>query len=726
MVISYQKFIKDFKDNSVQFVTLCILVALSVALLIGLFAYYESAKSTYNAITFSKNLADKIILFNEPHEGDISAIPSDNMQTNLRVAQDQSDDKILEFNYISKNEISKFEVLKGVEFENKEGLVWISHNYAAALNYNIGDIIQLATYFGSEDYKIAGIIESPDYVFYNIDKNSMLPNYEKQGYVYLSTKNLPYDIYNMVYIINEVDTNLNQIFTDSIIIQRNNFGSYSAMDSELKQSLILSVVFSFVFSLVVFVTCYVVIVKYISFETVNIKTLFFLGFRKKSIIQNYQVVVVTLIAISAIVGFVLGLYVILPPLISSQNETICFYARENISMVAYGFAVFAYGCILGTFSFIMIKSNVRKCVKPKQKNYLKDTFQSNLGDNISFVKWGIRQLSLNKFRSIGTLLAMIFSISVFVSALGLSDIVALNENIMFEKINTFNFTTSDAQLFHRDIVNEIETYYEEKSTILNVTINNNIEAVTLKTYSDNDYIHLIDRNYNKIYEEEKSVFVSTFFVEKNGVKEGDVIQILGEDFFITDIYYSSSNLDIYVSSEIFEQIASPEYLYNFYWNEAITTKSSSVISKEILRSEYNTQMSSLDGIIFIEIIIAIIVFIAMTNNTFSLIKIDKKRELSTLKVLGACTSTLLGFVCFEVFLISLGSMIFSVGLSNLILYMIVIPLRDIIYFTPYIKLSSYIFVFFITLVILLLNSIITFVDIKKIKLSESLKILNVE
>lgn len=726
-MISFKKIIKDFKGNIIQFIVLVTLIILSVFLFIGLFTFYWNTDESYNKAVNDSNVAEYIVIKDSLNDLNLNEINQENIQTTLKLTANQDNNIIIEFNYILKNSISKFTVIEGEEFNLDNDKVWIDYYYCLNNGCEVGDYIRLENDLFDKEYQIAGLVYSPDYIAYNLNENSLFPDYSKQGYVYLSRDIAEISkTYNIIYTKHISKQDIEKHFGSETIVEINDYYSYSALNSEMNQSLIMSIVFPVVFLLVVLITLYVVIIKYMTLEKSNIKLFYSLGFGKKKIIKNYKVFLATIIFFSVLLGAILGSTILYPSLVENQNEALKFVNRDGISIKLIICISTVYFITLTTLSYFIISKRITKSIFNKENNTKSDTYKIRLGENISYFKWGIRQIFLNLFRSIGTLLALIFAIAVFMSALGLNDTVKKSEEQTFNMSYLFEYSTSDENLFDTSVRDKVKYYYESYNCNLESRVNEQSFIIDLSTYKDNEMYKLIDKNNKAISFKEDDVYISSYLAEKYDISINNVINVNDKNIKVTGIYESSNSRKIFISESNFNDFSIFQYDTTYYWDENLEISNKNIILTTVMQEEYLSQTKSLEEIIWIEIIIALIIFTAILNNTFSLIKINKIREISTLKVLGAENSILTLLIVLEVIIIFTIATFFSIPLSKFILKLIINPLKNTVYFDPEIKLQSYLLVIVSALIILLLNIIIMAFNVKNIKMSEALKLVEQE
>lgn len=94
---------------------------------------------------------------------------------------------------IENNTISKFYLLEGKELDiNDRDGVWLDKNFADAKGLKVGDRISFESEGYTIDKEIKGLGYSPEYVYHS-SSYSVMPDYNKIGFAYMSNKAFPDD-----------------------------------------------------------------------------------------------------------------------------------------------------------------------------------------------------------------------------------------------------------------------------------------------------------------------------------------------------------------------------------------------------------------------------------------------------------------------------------------------------------------------------------------------------
>ena len=207
-----RKMIRDIKQNLSQFITIFLMIFIGVMAYSGIESYMEGMKETANNFYRDYNLQD-LNAIGEFKEEDLHTIKQienvKNAESKLVVNAilEENSNVNLQLSFIESNEISKFYVVEGIEFNSNEKGLWLDDFFAKANNIKIGDMLKVKYDGYVFDEKIIGFINVPDHVYDVKDESQLYPDHKSFGFAYLSVNELE------EYIKNQVMKNMN--ITDS-------------------------------------------------------------------------------------------------------------------------------------------------------------------------------------------------------------------------------------------------------------------------------------------------------------------------------------------------------------------------------------------------------------------------------------------------------------------------------------------------------------------------------
>ena len=211
-----KKMLRDIKHNLSQFITIFLMVFIGVLAYSGIESYMMGMQYTADKFYKENNLQDLNVIGANFTKEDLDNIKKIDHVKNaerrltLTGTMVSDEDRTLQLNFIEENEISKFYVIDGKEFNKETKGAWLDYYYAKNNDLKVGDKIKIK-YDGLElEEEIIGLINVPDHVYDIKDDSALFPNHIDYGFCYLSINELPNDgVYN--YMIIDVDNEENKL-----------------------------------------------------------------------------------------------------------------------------------------------------------------------------------------------------------------------------------------------------------------------------------------------------------------------------------------------------------------------------------------------------------------------------------------------------------------------------------------------------------------------------------
>ena len=191
-----RKMFRDIRKNLSQFITIFLMIMIGIMAYAGIEAYMDGMTKTANKFYSENNLQDLNAMGYLNHD-DLREIKKiDNVkdaELKLSVNATTDNDKILLLNFIESNNISKFYIIDGEEFDvNKKG-IWLDNFYCEENNINVGDTI-LVKYESMElEEKVLGRINVPDHLYDTRDESELYPDRKEFGFAYMSANEITED-----------------------------------------------------------------------------------------------------------------------------------------------------------------------------------------------------------------------------------------------------------------------------------------------------------------------------------------------------------------------------------------------------------------------------------------------------------------------------------------------------------------------------------------------------
>ena len=188
-------------------------------------------------------------------------------------------------NVIETNEITKFYVVDGEGFSNKDG-VWLDNFYAEENNIKVGDVIKIND--GTKE--VLGLINVPDHLYDTKDESELFSNRKTFGFAYVNKMDNVSDNYIMVDLDDtskydetkrDIEDSLSNVLA---VIDIKDTASYKTYQGEIDEGKTYVGVFSGLFLLIALLSTLTTMTRVVQNQRTQIGTLKALGFSNKQIL----------------------------------------------------------------------------------------------------------------------------------------------------------------------------------------------------------------------------------------------------------------------------------------------------------------------------------------------------------------------------------------------------------------------------------------------------------
>ena len=348
---------------------------------------------------------------------------------------DFDNDLEVTLHFVENNTISKFYLLEGKELDiNDEDGVWLDKSFADAKGLKIGDKIS----FDFEGYKIEkeirGLGYSPEYV-YHASSSSVIPDFNKIGFAYLSYKafpgdTVPYNVLNVKFdgtpetYSKLLDYRLEGYYNS--FVERSQHASVSQFSEEVDQHKMMGDIFPVVFILIAMLILLTTMTRIITHQRTQIGILKSNGFSNISIMLHYISYGFFLVLIGSFLGLIL-VPMTLPQLFYPSMSATYKLPSWNPAWSMNFVYVAVLMVIISIFvSYYSVKNISREkpadTIRPKVPSISSSGFVENFSfwKRLSFnFRWNYRDTKKNKFRALMTIIGVIGCSSLLVCAFGM-------------------------------------------------------------------------------------------------------------------------------------------------------------------------------------------------------------------------------------------------------------------------------------------------------------------
>lgn len=713
---------------------------------------FEETSSTYYGET---NLADGWIYASNIDDdfvnkvNDLSSTKDSERKLIVNSIADFDNDPDITLHFLEDNDISKFYLVKGEKFNLSDGEgVWLDIRFAEAKNLTVGDNISFTFEGITVEKEIKGLGYSPEHLYQTSD-SSMIPDYDKMGFAYLSyeafpVSDVPYNVLLVKYDGNssnyekQLDDDLTRDY--SSFLPRAQHPSFAEFQDETEQHQMMTDVIPVIFIIISMLTLLTTMTRIINNQRMQIGVLKALGFKNRTIMFHYISYGFWMVLAGSILGLILG-PLTLPPIMFEEMTDLYsipyWLTGFNISFIVVTLLMVVLAALISYFACRnIVNESPSSAIRPKIPKVSTSGFLEKLGiwKKFSFnVRWNYRDAKRNKFRALMSIVGVMACTLIIVASFGCmggfdemkeweyTDINHYSSKLVLED----NITASQVDYIADDVGGEklMESSIEIKSGDIK-------KSGVITVLDDNKLYTPTDDNKNPISISSNEVSISTKMAQLLGVGVGDTIKwhIMGSDKWISTkvdkIHSDPTSQGIIVSKEKLDDLGLNYTATSVISSHGVDKNYSGVktiFSMDSLTDSWDDMMESSMTIIYLLAAFASLLSVIVLYNLGLLSFTEIKREFATLKVLGFKSSQLRKLLLTQNLWFTTIGFVIGVPLGREVLQYLWGTMGDSFYLKANISLKTLIITFLITYVVSILVNLMFSGKIKKLNMVESLK-----
>lgn len=567
-----------------------------------------------------------------------------------------------------------------------------------------------------------------------------------------------YDLYlNNLNELDKAKDALNNLPEINIIsLQLKDYSTYSEYIDDTNSVKNLALLFPIVFYAVAILVSLISMNRMVSNDRGEIGTLKSLGYSNASILKKYLLFATLATTIGSILGYFLGV-IIIPKLIFSIYQVLFELPSLKITFSILNFLLgllIALICIIGSTlytAFKVLKERPSELLRPKAPVAGKRVLLEKIPFIWNRLNFSKKITIRNLFRYFKRGLITIFSIAgttaLLLCGFAIKDSITDIPTRQFSEVFSFDATLQVSDLSQEDeeIFNNSLVKDYTKTCSINAKVNN-LNVIIMVFENDNEINKVINlkdyKTKEKVSLKENEIVISEKLASLKNLKIGDNLEILTDDnkllnYKISSIVSNYINHYIFMDQKTFESQnetfkCNTIYLNTLTLNDTQKKLLSSQIleNEQILNFQYADQLEikienmlkSLDKVVLILIVLSALLALVVLYNLSNININERKREISTLKVLGFYNSEVDAYITKEtVILTILGiiiGLIFGYFLSMGVITTIEIEKAR---FIKQIHFLSYLYSILIALFFTFIVNFITHFILKNINMIDSLK-----
>ena len=695
--------IRDILHNKSQFLTIFLMVLIGVMVYVGIESYMDGMIQTADTFYTENNLQDLNVLGTNLTIDDLNKVKKidhvNDAERKLVVTgiDASKDDKTYLISFIESNNISKFYVVDGIEFDaNKKG-VWLDNFYAKENNLHVGDTISIKYDTFTLNETILGLINVPDHLYDTSDASELVPNRKKFGFVYLSSNEIPEDyIKSMVmkkmkitdaktfdkyvkdfnykdyipynYIMVDVDNkdNVSKVKNDIedniksalAIVKIEDTSSYVMYQGEINEGASYVGIFSGLFLFIAMLSVITTMTRVVKKQKLQIGTLKALGFKNSKISSHYIGYGFWISLFGAICGIILGRFFIGNVFIGLEMS---FFEIPNGKAVINNMSYVVAACVVVVVSLITYLTCRKELKKipaeslrnelPKVKNGSLNLTTKQLFRKMNFSsKWNLRDIIRNKFRTITGVVGIVGCCTLIVCAFGMLNSMNHFIKLQFEDLYDFDYKlTLNENISEKNLKELTDKYGNSTSQTLGIEIkdsNGNRVANNIFVDDSNNLVRFQNSKDKFInINDNTGIYVTSKLAENNNYKLGDIVtwHIYGDSTYyeskIVGFNKDPQNQNITVTRSYLESLNvkyTPDSLYTKSDLKGVKEIDgvSLIQDKNTLKESMESMLSMMKEMIILIIFFAILLGAIIIYNMGILSYSEKEYQFATLKVLG--------------------------------------------------------------------------------------------
>jgi len=751
----FKKMLRDISRHKAQFISIFLMAFLGVFVFAGVGG--ESVGLEVNSDNFYEdtNLADGWIY--SGYINDLFLYQVDCLGATTQMERQVVVDSVADFDndpdvtlhFVENNTISKFYLIEGkkLDINDRDG-VWLDKSFADAKGLKVGDKIKFKFENYTIEKEIRGIGYSPEYV-YHASSSSIIPDFNKIGFAYLSYKAFPEDTvpYNVLNVkFDGTPENYNDLLDYhmdgyySSFVEKSEHTSVSQFADEMDQHSMMGDIFPVVFILIAMLILLTTMRRIITHQRTQIGILKACGFKNHSIILHYVSYGFWLVLAGAILGLILG-PIILPPLFyPSMSATYKLPVWEPAWSMEFVYVAALMVIISLAVSYYSVKGisdeKPADTIRPKVPSFSSSGVIEKLGiwKRLSFnVRWNYRDAQRNKFRALMTIVGVIGCSALLVCAFGMYDGMNDLKEWEYTQINHYDsklvVEDDTSQSLIDDIADEVNGD-EIMESAIEIESDGTKKSGSLLVMNDTDLITPTDYDRNHIEIEDDEVSISEKMAKMLDVSVGDTVKwhILGSDKWIKTkidkIHADPISQGFIMSADKLEDLDLNYTPTSIVTAEHVTKDYDGVKAANSMKdmtASWDEMTEAMWLMIYILIFFACLLAVVVLYNLGLLSFTEIEREIATLKVLGFKTGALRKLLLTQNLWFTAIGFILGLPVGYYILAIMWESSGDSFYILPSISITNFILTLVITFALSILVNLMFSRKIKKLDMVESLK-----
>ena len=612
----------------------------------------------------------------------------------------------------------------------------IDKEYAEANDIKKGDKIKISYHGHETELTVTGEVESIEYLVKLPDTLSDIPNHEAYGIGYISNKLLEdefgmEDAYNEVLVdisdnddTDSVAEKIEDITADDTFMYsapRKLNSSYTMFQGQIEQSNTFAKLCPVVFFVIAAVMVFITLTNTINRQRKIIGIMKAQGYKNSSILIHYIIGSAVVCILGSVIGGLIGSYAVPSFMFNAIGGQ---YDLPEISIKLYMMNIIPSALLMLLCEIIAVYLACRRILKEKPASTMRPAAMASehklLIEHMEGI-WNklatstrvvLRNIFSNKKRTILNAIGIVGSTAIIIVGTGLGDSVDDLLKIQYKdilvcdaEVSLNSVITDENGMIHPVDINELEmpegTDTIGYSSVLCCFDDDDVTYVELVAFDKEDnskYYSVQDEKGNELKISDDGIVISQRLCKKYGYEKGDTVtfKTISPNFErvtinakITDVSYQYLTQQIYCTPSFLEKCGVTPNPLNLHVNIDTSKTSFEKVESALLDMPEVNSVKSVDKIendmieyckyatrtVVILVIAAFIISLAVVTCISSINYTERKRSLSSMKVMGYGNNKIFGlFVKENIFITAIG-VIFGIPLG-LVLFKIILEAHE--------------------------------------------------
>lgn len=671
--------------------------------------------------------------------------------------------------------VNKVHILKGQSLEDNS--VWVERHFAEEHSLNPGDTLTFRGLESEQEWKVAGIVSSPEYLWVAKNRSEVMPSPKEFGVFFTSKESLAslgsVTSYHDVVITSE-DSERNMKEMEEIlapyqlmdVIEKEEQISYELLKLDLEGFKELAYIFPVLFLTVSGFIIFILLSRLVDQQRPIIGTLRSMGYSQKIIRWHYLKFSVILSVIGGILGTIIGYY-FGDIVFDMYRERIGLPFGESDLYLSLWFTGILFSVLIGALAGYFPARKAAKLMpveamrasSPKKESKVYKWLIKRFDPLIRRLPLTLRTVIRNMFRNIGRYALTIFGIAVAISLVfttsGMLDSVKYIISQQFEEVENYDLSVVFHEPMDEKAMEQLLTMegITKQEGVLDIPVHASVNGQSMQTmvrgmgenpelYKVYENIPWLNLSSEKVEIPENGVLISKSIQSQLKVGIGDEIKVESPLYRESAEFTVSGIVNLPVGSIMIQDLSKVQETFidssTASFNKAFVNVSGdkhaimsklaenpniiSVQDHENMTVQLNNFMGLFNLFILIMFIFSIVLATAILFSVIFINVMERKNEITTLRAFGYSKRNILNMFAVEHVFISIIAFVLGVafGIEGMLSVSLLYN-SDVLTFPIYIQPLSIVWTLILLIFVVFIAQLVSQRVVNQFKLADVIK-----